>query len=355
MVSVDVPSGIDADTGRLWGTGVMAALTVTFGLPKVGLFLPPGEEHAGQVEVVDIGVPPHVQAEVELKKELITADTVSGLLAARKRDSHKGDFGHALIVAGSTGKTGAAALTAMAAARSGAGLVTLAVPASLNPILEIKATEVMTEPLPEDDPGFLSPQALDRIFKLAEGKSVVAVGPGISTKPGAAMVVRELVKQCRLPLVIDADGLNALAGSSKLLTRAQGEVVLTPHPGEMARLIETGTKQVQADRFRVALELAGETGAVVVLKGYRTVVAAREGRSFLNTTGGPHMASGGMGDVLTGMITGLMSQGLPASDAACLGVFAHGLAADQIASGPFGLMATDLIPALPGVWQAIQA
>ncbi|MEW5723356.1 MAG: NAD(P)H-hydrate dehydratase [Thermodesulfobacteriota bacterium] len=354
VVAVDVPSGLDADTGRVLGVAVGADLTVTFGLPKAGLLLPPGEQLAGRLEVVDIGIPPHVLAEADPRKELLVEETLRGLLRPRPPDSHKGAFGHVLIVAGSTGKTGAAAMAALAAARSGAGLVTLAVPTGLNPILEAKVTEPMTEPLPEEAPGFLAAEATGRVLELAAGKTVLALGPGLSTRPGAVRVVRELVEKVELPLVIDADGLNALAREQGpvVLKKARREVVLTPHPGEMSRLAGLATKDIQADRLGAAAGFAREYGVILVLKGHRTVVAAPDGRLYLNTTGGPHLASGGQGDVLTGLIAGLIAQGLSALDAARLGVFVHGLAADQAAAakGPVGLLASDLLAGLPGLW-----
>ena len=351
VAAVDMPSGLDSDTGRVMGTAVAADLTVTFGLPKVGLLLPPGEELAGRLEVVDIGIPPHVLAEADPGKEILLEDNLR-LLDPRARDGHKGHYGHVLIVAGSAGKTGAAAMTGLAAARSGAGLVTLAVPASLNPILEEKVTEVMTEPLAEDEPGFLSKLSAEQVLELSAGKSVLALGPGLSTRPGAEDLIRVLVEECELPLVIDADGLNALAGGSDLLKKAKREVVLTPHPGEMSRLVGCSTVKVQEDRLGTAVEFAKDYGVVLVLKGYRTVVAAPDGRLFLNSTGGPYMASGGMGDVLTGMIAGLAAQGLSCLDAARLGVFAHGLAADLTAAdqGQIGLLASDILERLPGLW-----
>jgi len=352
VVSVDVPSGLDSDTGTILGTAVRADLTVTFGLPKVGLLLPPGEDLVGRLEVLDIGIPPHILAEADPHKELLLEDNLRGILPRRPSNGHKGLFGHVLIVAGSTGKTGAAALAGLAAARSGAGLVTLAAPASLNPILEGQVTEVMTEPLPEELPGFLAAEAVDRILELAEGKSMIAIGPGLSTRSGATALVKKLLELCELPLVIDADGLNALAGSADLLKKARKEVLLTPHPGEMARLTGLATGQIQADRLKVAADFSNRFGVTLALKGYRTVIASADGRLFLNTTGGPHMASGGMGDILTGMAAGLMAQGINATDAARLGVFVHGLAADDALSarGPVGLLASDLLTALPGLW-----
>lgn len=352
VLAVDIPSGLDADTGRIWGSAVRADLTVTFGLPKAGLFLSPGEELVGALEVVDIGIPPHILDESGPAWELLLEENLKGVLRPRSRDGHKGHYGHVLVVAGSVGKTGAAAMTAEASARSGAGLVTLAVPASLNQILEQKVTEVMTEPLPESEPGFLAKEAAGRILELAQDKSVLALGPGLSTQSGAVEVVRELVKSCELPMVVDADGLNALADAGEILKKAKGEVVLTPHPGEMARLAGCSTSDIQADRIKTALKFAEDQGVVLVLKGYRTMIGVPDGRAFLNTTGGPHMASGGMGDILTGMIAGLISQGLSPLNAARLGVFAHGLAADQVAEtkGTVGLLASDLLPWLPGLW-----
>jgi NAD(P)H-hydrate epimerase len=352
VVAVDVPSGLDSDTGRRLGGCVQADLTVTFGLPKAGLLQPPGEQAAGRLEVVDIGIPPHVLAEADPRKELLTEESLAGTLFPRSLDAHKGTYGHVLIVAGSTGKTGAAAMTALAAARSGAGLVTLAVPASLNSIVEEKVTEAMTLPLPEDEPGFLAAEAADLVVEMAGGFSVLALGPGLGTKPGACRLVRELVERCELPLVIDADGLSALSGHTALLRKARREVALTPHPGEMSRLAGLGAGDVQADRLTLAGTFAVDYGTVLALKGYRTVVAAPDGRLYLNTTGGPHMASGGMGDVLTGMIAGLAAQRSSLLDAVRLGVYAHGLAADQVAAakGPIGLLATDLLDRLPGIW-----
>ena len=357
VMSVDVPSGLDSDTGRVLGVAVRADLTVTFGLPKIGLLLGRGEELAGRLEVLDIGIPPQVLAAADPGKELLTGASLQGVLRPRDRKAHKGHFGHVLLLAGSTGKSGAAALAARAAARTGAGLVTLAVPAGLNSVLESMVTEVMTEPLPEESSGFLGIEALDRVLELCKGKSVLALGPGLGTGHGAVELVQSLVEKCDLPLVIDADGLNALAGNLDLLRRARREVVLTPHPGEMARLTGLSTAQQAADRLKTATDAARSFGAFVVLKGHRTVVATPDGRLWLNTSGGPHMASGGMGDVLTGILAGLISQGVKIENAARLGVYVHGLAADQAALGlgTVGLLASDMLPLLPGLWAKFTA
>jgi ADP-dependent NAD(P)H-hydrate dehydratase / NAD(P)H-hydrate epimerase len=352
VMAVDIPSGVDSDSGRVWGTAVRADFTATFGLPKAGLLLNPGENLAGRVKVIDIGLPPHIMAEADPGKELIDASSLKGVIPVRNPDDHKGRFGHALLVAGSTGKTGAAALAAQSVVRSGAGLVTLACPASLNPILETKVTEAMTEPLAEELPGFVSEQALERVLSLSVGKSVLAIGPGLGSREGATRLVQALVTRADVHLVIDADGLNALQGSVDLLKQACRDVVLTPHPGEMSRLTGLNTSEIAEDRLGIAARFSQEFGVIVVLKGRRSVVALPNGRLFLNTSGGPHMASGGMGDVLTGMIAGLISQGVVPADATRLGVFAHGLAADRAALkiGGIGLAASDLLVELPRIW-----
>lgn len=351
-VSVDLPSGLEADTGRILGDAVMADLTVTFGYPKAGHFLPPGQDLIGRLEVVDIGLPDQVMADLGVEQELLDEPSLKGLLKPRSREGHKGDYGHTLILAGSIGKTGAAALAAMAAVRTGSGLVTLAVPESLNPVMEQKLTEPMTVPLPEESPGFLDASAADRILELAEGKSVLVIGPGLSTNNGAMKTVKKLVLECDLPLVIDADGLNVLADDPDILKKVKRSAVLTPHPGEMSRLTGTSTAEIQADRMNAAADFAKKYNLVLALKGYRTVVSLPDGRLFLNTSGGPHMASGGMGDVLTGMIGGLAAQGLSPADAARLAVYVHGLAGDMTAAakGPVGILASDLLAFLPTLW-----
>ena len=287
VAAVDIPSGLSADTGQVLGMAVRADLTVTFGLPKIGLLMPPGEQLAGRLEVVDIGIPPHVLAEADPGKELLLEDTLKGLLHPRVIDGHKGLYGHVLVVAGSPGKTGAAALTSLSAARSGAGLVTLAVAESLNPILEAKTTEAMTEPLPEEGAGILGPSALDRIMTLAEGKSVVALGPGLGTAESTRRLMVQLLERCEAPVVIDADGLNCLADDPAVLKSVRREAVITPHPGEMSRLTGLKTAEIAEDRLAAAKEFAAKCGVVCVLKGYRTIVAAPQGDLFLNTTGGP--------------------------------------------------------------------
>lgn len=349
VVAVDIPSGIDAGTGGVLGCAVRADLTVTFALAKLGHVLFPGAECAGRLRVVDIGIPSEVVAEAD-GCEFLDAAAVRPLLRRRDRTAHKGSFGHCLIVAGSTGKTGAAAMAANSAVRSGAGLVTLAAPASLNAVLEVKTTEAMTMPLPDRGEGYLSGDARGAVMEALAGKDVLALGPGISWRPETARLVRELAEEATLPMVIDADGLNALSEEREVLLRKKSSaVILTPHPGEMARLAGMTIAGGEADRIGTAREFAARYGVYLVLKGARTVIAAPDGRIAINGSGNPGMASGGMGDVLTGVLASLLGQGYDPFSACRLGVFLHGFSADLVAAdmGEMGMAAADVQERLP--------
>lgn len=349
VVAVDIPSGVHGTSGAILGQAVKADLTVSFACAKLGQLVYPGALQNGHLEVVEIGIPPQLLAAAP-GYEYLDESAVAPLLAPRDRQAHKGTFGHCLVVAGSTGKSGAAALAANAAARSGAGLVTLACPATINPILEIKTTEAMTVPLPDAGNGYLTSAALPLISALLDDKDAVALGPGIGRQPETFALVRRLVETVAPPLVIDADGLNALAEDLSVLQRkAAASIVLTPHPGEMARLLGTGLPVAADARICVAQEFAHCHGVYLILKGARTITAAPDGRVAINGSGNPGMASGGMGDVLTGVLTALLGQGLPPWQACCLGVFVHGLAGDLVAAeqGEIGMLAGDLGEALP--------
>ncbi|MBI3009327.1 MAG: NAD(P)H-hydrate dehydratase [Candidatus Omnitrophica bacterium] len=273
----------------------------------------------------------------------------SKFLPKRKPDTHKGDYGHVLVLAGSPGLTGAAYLCSQGALVSGSGLVTLGIPRSLNSIMAVKLTEVMTKLLPETESGTLSLKAYDEILDFIDKVDVVAIGPGLSTHKETVRLVRKLITSISKPIVIDADGLNALAGSAGLLKKAIGPVVITPHPGEMARLVGISTSEIQKDRKAIALKSAKEYNLTVVLKGYHSVVANQSGKMYINTTGNPGMATGGTGDILTGMIASFIGQGISAFDAARLGVYLHGLAGDLAAKyvGEVSLTAGDILRCLP--------
>lgn len=349
VVAVDIPSGIHGTTGRLLGSAVRAYITVTFAFAKLGHVLYPGAEHTGRLIVADLGIPQKLM-ETASGYDFLNQETMRPMLHRRDRQAHKGVFGHCLIIAGSTGKTGAAALAANGAVRAGSGLVTLAVAESINSIVEVKTTEAMTVPLPDSGSGHLSSSAFPAIEKLLVAKEAVAVGPGLDRRPGTVALVHTLVETITQPLVIDADGLNALAEDMSVLRRKKSrQVVLTPHPGEMSRMLGTSIPDVDAIRISVAQEFAANYGVYLVLKGARTIIASPDGLAAINGSGNPGMATGGMGDVLTGIIVSLLGQGYQAWDACRLGVFIHGYAADLVADekGEIGMTAGDVQEKLP--------
>ncbi len=355
VVAVDIPSGIDAGSGRVLGVAVKADLTVTFALAKLGHILHPGAELCGELRVVDIGIPAQVAADAE-GYDFVDHEAACRLVRPRDRKAHKGSFGHCLVIAGSTGKTGAAAMAANSAVRAGSGLVTLAVPECLNAILEMKTTEAMTLPLPDSGTGRLMQDSAPILLEAIGGKSAVALGPGVSWHPDTARLLRHLVSEIGLPLVIDADGLNALSEDPGILQRKRSSsVVLTPHPGEMARLTGASTAAIEADRITAARSFAEEHGVSLILKGARTVIAAPDGQIAINGSGNPGMASGGMGDVLTGILASLLGQGYQAFDACRLGVFIHGHAADLVAAdkGEIGMSAVDVQERLPWAFKSL--
>jgi len=349
VMAIDMPSGLNADTGQIMGVAIKANLTVTFGFPKLGQLLFPGVDCVGRLARIDIGIPNSVIEGVPDRYHMIEPNDFRDLFKLDRLDIHKGNRGHLLVLAGSTGKTGAAAMTALGALRAGAGLVTLGVPTSLNAILENKLTEAMTTPLQETDDGSLSMAAEQAIQQLMEDKTALAIGPGLSTNKETIALVRRIVSSCPLPMIIDADGLNALSGDLEAMTQGRGRFILTPHPGEMARLAGMTTGDIQADRVGTAVKFAQERGCFLVLKGARTVIAEPEGHVYVNPTGNPALSSGGSGDVLTGLVAGFVARGWPLAKAAVSGVFLHGLAADLLAEdmGQFGILAGELLDVLP--------
>ena len=357
VLAVDVPSGLDADTGEPLGIAVRAAETVTMGLPKIGLFLYPGMDYAGRVSVADIGLPPEPAEESPSVADLVDPGWVRMILPRRRPSAHKGRQGRVLIIAGSVGFTGAACLCAQGALRVGAGLVTVGCPASVNDILEVKLTEAMTFPLPETYTRALDTRALALILELAQEASVIALGPGLSREPETAVLVRRLTARVERPMVIDADGINALADAAMILEGDHAPAVLTPHPGEMARLMQVATEKVQARRTHFAESAAKRFKSTVVLKGACSVIGD-PGRSLaINATGNPGMATGGTGDVLTGMVAGLIAQGLLPFEAATAATYLHGLAGDIAAEkiGQGSMLAGDLVEAVPEAIQRVTA
>jgi NAD(P)H-hydrate epimerase len=354
VVALDIPSGLPADGGAPVGVAVRAAATLTFAGLKYGLVMPPGLDFAGRVTVVPIGIP---DAEVArgIRTWLVERADVAGHFPPRPREAHKGTYGRLLIVGGSLGKTGAAALAARAAMRTGAGLVTVATAASQQPVVAGLLLESMTEPLAETAVGSVALAARGRVLELAVARDVVALGPGLGLDPDTQELARSLARELDRPLVIDADALTALAGRLDTLRQAPGPRCLTPHPGEMARLLGGSVADVQRDRVTVAREVATGHGVHVALKGATTVVATDDGRVFLNPTGNPGMASGGTGDALTGMLGALLAR-MPSADALVAAVYLHGLAGDLAAArlGEESLVASDLIESLPDAFAALR-
>jgi NAD(P)H-hydrate epimerase len=327
------------------GDCIHASMTVTLGAPKLPLVLPPGETHAGDIVVADIGIPleviegldgPHV--------DLLTPEQLRDVVEPRAADSHKGDFGRVTVIAGSRGKTGAAHLAGMGALKSGAGLVTIGTPASCLPIVASMAPELMTEALAEGEDGTLAADAVERV--LAMTHDVIVCGPGVGRTAGVGEFVRALVERATVPLVLDADAISVLAADpGRLVGTDERDVIITPHPGEMARLIGAEIDEVQRNRLQVASDFAATRRVYVVLKGHRTVIATPDGHVFINPTGNPGMATAGTGDVLAGMIAAWLAQLLDAEAACRLAVFLHGVAGDiaEAHEGQVGMTATDLL------------
>jgi hydroxyethylthiazole kinase-like uncharacterized protein yjeF len=353
VLAVDVPTGVNADTGEVTDSAIRAECTVTFGLPKLGLLLYPGAEYAGRLIVDDIGFPKtHLawRSDDMPERMWMSAEYVSTLMRVRHPNSHKGDYGRVLVIAGSAGLLGAGELAARAAARCGAGLVTWGGPHSLWSTMAAKVTEVMTLGFPETERGYLGLQAASTIVTALPDKDVLALGPGIGRHESTVSLVKDVLAEASIPVVIDADALFALAASeTQPVKPSQAAWVLTPHPGEAARLLGCTVAEIERNRPAAARRLAERFGCVVALKGVPTLVTDHVERVlYINTTGNPGMATGGTGDVLTGMIAGLIAQGMSPLKAAVAGVYLHGRAGD-IASltGQTGLIAGDLLDAIP--------
>jgi NAD(P)H-hydrate epimerase len=357
IVSIDVPSGLNADTGEAPGEVVKADITATIGLPKIGLLKPKAIEYVGNLEVISIGIPIELTSHYHCDHELITGWDVRRIMPNRPRNAHKGLYGHALVIGGSVGLAGAPALAARAATRSGAGLVTALVPISIYPIVAGANLEVMTYPASETATGSLSHKDWLHWKKRLPDFNAVIAGPGMTRHADTSLWVRDLLNEARCPLVLDADALNAVADTPNLISLAKCPVVITPHPGELARLLNCSVEEIQNDREGAARQAAKLTQAIVVLKGAGTIVTQKEGPLHINLTGNPGMASGGSGDVLAGIIGGLLAQGIAPFDAACAGVFLHGRAGDcaMWKKSQAGLIAGDILEEIPTVLHEVMA
>jgi hydroxyethylthiazole kinase-like uncharacterized protein yjeF len=353
VVAVDIASGVNSDTAAVMGVAVRATTTMTFGFAKYGHVSYPGAELCGCLEIADIGFAPEAIRDVAPRGRFIERADIAPLIHPRTENTHKGTYGHPLIIAGDLGKSGAALLVARGALRAGAGLLTAAIPASVLPIVAAGQTELMTEPMPDRDGHFAAHGTTERLEELTRGKTALIAGPGMGTSEDTREIVHWLLKSGARPdrpLLLDADALNVLAPiKAEILKAANGPLVLTPHPGEMARLLAVSTREVNSDRIGSALTLARTAGATVVLKGARSVIATPDQAVFVNSSGNPGMGTPGMGDVLSGIVGALLGQGRSPADALTIGVFLHGYAGDKLAEriGPLGYLASELADELP--------
>jgi len=349
VVAIDVPSGLNTDSGKIEGPCIKANHTITLALPKIGLLLFPGASHAGKVTVEDIGIPAHLLKNIKIKTNIITEEIVKSLLPFRATYSHKGSFGKVLILAGSVGMTGAAYLASEAAMRSGTGIVTLGIPRSLNQIMEVKLTEVMTLPLAETEKQSLGEEAEGTISKLIKNYSVLGIGPGISRQTETKRLIRKIIEKAHISLVVDADAIYALSEDLSVLKKTKTPLVITPHTGEIAKLINKSIDFILNNRLDVTREIAQKYGIVVVLKGARTIIANKEGEVYINAGDNSGMATGGSGDVLTGIICSLIAQGTDNFSAAIAGVYIHSLAGNlaRDIKGERGMIAGDILSQIP--------
>lgn len=357
VLAIDIPSGVEADSGSVHGEAIKADYTVTFAAPKLGMVMEPGRDYMGNLSVADISIPQSLLEDEKYNIQLVTESMLKHCFGPRRRESHKGSYGHALVMGGSPGMSGAALMASWAALRSGVGLVTAAVPQSLLSIADAAVPEIMSRGLLSTDTGAIALAALPVIEELLETVTVACIGPGMSRYSEGPAVVRSVLEKAAIPLLIDADGLNALEGEAGILKSRHCPTVITPHPGEMSRLTGLSVQDIQHNRLDISRQFAAEWEVTVVLKGNQTVIASPSGQLYINPTGNPGMATAGSGDVLAGIITGLMAQGVNTDEAARVGVYVHGRAGDKAALqiGQRALTATDIIHSLPIVLQELES
>ena len=357
VFAVDIPSGVDSDSGHLIGPHIKANVTAALALLKRSHLLFPAAESMGEVQILDISIPHEAVERQDIPVAWLELEDIQSLIPKRPTNTHKGEYGHTLVLAGSKGKGGAAGLTGLAALRAGAGLATLAVPESCHQALEFNPLETMTVALPENKNGCVSTKAIDVILENLKGKNALAIGPGLSTDKETVQLLKALLPQVECPLVVDADGINALGKSGELIDQIRAETVLTPHPKEMSRLSGWSVQDILNQRIERAGEFAQEHDVTLLLKGARTVVAFADGTVLINPTGNPGMATAGSGDVLTGLIAGLISQGLSVPSATSVGAFIHGMAGDIYveANHEIPLIASDLLDKVPEAIKRILA
>ncbi len=349
VAALDTPSGVNCETGEVAGIAVRADFTVTMGNIKTGQLFYPARSHQNRLFVADLNAPPFLLEKVNTRKFLVTPEDILSFLPERPADGYKNTFGKVFVIAGSTGLTGAATMASLSALRSGAGMVVLGIPERFNPVLEEKVTEVMTAPLPETEDGSIHSRAINHIDRWLQWSHVLALGPGLSTHPETQTFVRALLRKADKPIVIDADGINNLAGQFDLIRNYPADIVFTPHVGELSRLIGVSQKDILANRISVLQEWAPKLHCTLLLKGAPTLIADASGTVYFNPTGNAGMATAGSGDVLTGLIAGFLGQGLTGREAAIAGAFIHGMAGDLAAQelGQRGMIAGDILSYVP--------
>lgn len=349
IVAVDTPSGINSDIGAVAGAAIKADLTVTMGLPKQGQFLYPARHYVGELYVADIGFPEQAIEKVSPRGTLVDSPVVQRFLPWRAPNLHKGAFGRILIIAGSTGMTGAAAMSGISALRAGAGLVYLAIPEHLNTVLETKCTEVITVPVPHTSDGSISLGAYGGLMERMEGVDVAAIGPGMGQNKETQKFVRKVVRDAKVPLLIDADGINALVGNLSTLKKRSMPTIITPHPGEMGRLINVSAAAIESNKIAVARQYASKWSVILVLKGAPTVIAEPDGSFWLNSHVNSGLATAGSGDVLSGLIIGFLGQRTTPLAAAVSGVHVHGVCGELLLDevGEHAMIAGDLMDTIP--------
>ncbi|WP_407313379.1 NAD(P)H-hydrate dehydratase [Desulfosporosinus sp. SB140] len=356
VVSVDIPSGVEANTGNVYRTAIRAQTTVTFGLPKWGLFLGEGPDYCGRVAVDPISIPEEFLGDESISTYVLTDDTISAMLPVRGLKGHKGTHGKGVLVAGSKGMSGAACLAGRGALRSGVGLLQIITPQGIAQDVDASLTEATVWSAPGQD--YLNEEAWPVILRQGEKAQAMAIGPGLAQNPQFVGVLEQVLRIFSFPIILDADALNLISQELGLLEarNGRGPLILTPHPGEMARLCQCSVKDVERNRLDLALTKAVEWEAVVVLKGSVTIVASPDGRAFFNPTGNPGLGTGGTGDVLTGSILAWLAQGVQPLEAACLGVYLHGKSADDLANdyGWSGFMASEVADRLPIVRRSLE-
>lgn len=356
VMAIDIPSGIDGKTGAPMGCAIKATHTFTYAYPKLGQILYPGGYHTGRLTVIDISIPAFAEDVLGVDAQLVDGDMLRRCIKERLPWSHKGTYGHAAVIAGSPGKTGAAHMASLAALKVGAGLVTLLIPASLNDIMEAKLTEVMTYPVEDKGTGFFTMSSYEKVREFVEDKDVIVMGPGLSQNPETMELIRKLYTEIDKPFVIDADGINAFQGHMDVLKGTKRNTVLTPHPGELGRLINLSPKAINEDRMTVGRRFVEDTGVYLVLKGARSILFSPDGEIYINPTGNPALAKGGSGDILTGFIGGFVSQGYTPTEASLLGMYLHGYLADSWVESntDMDLLAGDLLSGLGDAIRAIK-